>query len=104
MRCMGHSVLLTLSKALAHEEAQGHVGASGYLGKGGPLSLAFNGNRGGAAEEDLVDIFFAELGALVVLFHDSGISPLAKEVLYLLLGELLDLGGQEEAAKSEWED
>lgn len=87
------------SQELAHREVHqkrwgGAAGRSRrYLGEGGALALALDGDGGGAAQQDLVDVFLAELGAFVVLLHDGRVGPLAQEVLDLLLGELLDLPG-----------
>lgn len=62
-----------------------------YLREGGPFAFALDGDGGGAAEEDLVDVLLAELGTFVVFFHDGRVGPFAQEVLDLLFGELLDL-------------
>ena len=64
-----------------------------YLGEGGTLPLTLDGDGGGAAQQDLVYVLLAELGAFVILFHDGRVGPFAQEVLDLLFGELLDLAG-----------
>ena len=61
------------------------------LGEGGAFALALNGDGGGAPLQDLVDVLLAEAAALVVLIHDGGVRTFPQQVLYLLLGELLNL-------------
>lgn len=61
------------------------------LGERGAFAFALNGDGGSSALEDLVDVFFAEATALVVLVHDGSVGSLPEQVLDLLLGELLDL-------------
>lgn len=46
------------------------------LGEGGALALTLNGDGGGSALQDLVDVLLAETTALVILVHDRGIGAL----------------------------
>lgn len=65
------------------------VGA--HLSKRGAFALGLDGDGVGPPEQDLIDVFFAELGALVLLIHECTVGPLPEKILYFFLGKLLYL-------------
>lgn len=61
------------------------------LGEGGSFAFTLYSDGSCSSLKDLIDVLLTETAALVVLIHYGGISTFTKQILYLLLGELLDL-------------
>lgn len=53
------------------EEMHGGVSSDclGYLSEGGAFAFRLDGDRLGSPLQDLIDVFLAELGALVFFIH-----------------------------------
>lgn len=62
-----------------------------HLCERGPLPLRLDGDGLSAPLKYLIDVFLAELGALVFFVHQSSVRALFQQILHFQFGELLHL-------------